>query len=115
VVFLHPILPFIIQCNDQVHVVNSVGIIWVKRSGCSGELVGYLNMSFHHWCTFELLIWSFIPPLFIGFDSKLSSNNLELPPLYAVTPFQGSIGHINCCIPSNEPKIICYILVFCDF
>ena len=54
--FLFPILSFIIQCGDQVYVVNSVGNVWVRRSGCSGELVGHLNVISHCWYTFEMLI-----------------------------------------------------------
>ena len=61
-------------------------------------------------CWFRVL-----PPLIIGFNLKLLSNSLELSPLHVITLFQRSIGHVHCCTSSNEPKIVCHVLIFCDF
>ena len=58
--------------------------------------------------------WDFLSPLFIGFDLKTLSNNLQSPLLHEATLILWSIGYVHPHKPSSSPNII-FSLIFLLF
>ena len=42
-IFLHPVLFIVINCLDQIYIVESIGNLWIRRNRSSDKLLDYLR------------------------------------------------------------------------
>ena len=113
IILFCPIFLFIVYCLNQIYVVKSASFMQVRRVGSSGKFLSHIK----DLCQLNILELSIqdFTPLFIDFNLKFLTNNLQLPLLHEKTLFLLSIDHIHPYTLLNALKTVFHILISYTF